>query len=147
MPSEDEDKRCLDQDECLLGGNRKVPTSFKSYLGNSNNEYVKYLVKYVFQKLRETLAKVLTSFQTIYSTNLDDGADRVTSQSNEIIDFYCHHKEDDTKMFSYINLLCNDIRLSRVSLYESVTNLTFLNAIWFKTGTRDDQRYIYLHIY
>ena len=103
-------------------------------------------MKYVFQKLRETV-KVLTSFQTIYSTNLDDGTDRVTSQSNEIIDFYYHHKEGDTKMFSYINLLCDNIRLSRVSLYESVTNLTFLNAIWFKTGARDDQRHIYLYIY
>ena len=34
--------------EIQIFGNRKVPTSFQSYLGNSNNET--NLVKYVFQK-------------------------------------------------------------------------------------------------
>ena len=63
-------------------------------------------------------------------------------------------------MFAYIKFLCDNIRLSRVtivspdtgvavmSLYESVTNLTFLEAIWLKTGAEDDQRYyIYIYIY
>ena len=62
-------------------------------------------------------------------------------------------------MFAYIKFLCDNIRLSKVttvspdtdvaviSLYESVTNLTFLDAIWFKTGSEDDQRYIHLYIY
>ena len=75
------------------------------------------------------------------------------------IDFYCDCKEADTKMFPYIKFLCDNIRLSRVtivlpeaavavmSLYESVTNLTFLDAIWFKTGAEDNQRYIHLYIY
>ena len=33
-----------------------------------------------------------------------------------------------------------------ISLYQSVTNLTFLNALWFKTGTGDDQRYIPINV-
>ena len=59
-------------------------------------------------------------------------------------------------MFAYIKFLCDNIRLSRVtivspdtdvteiSLYESVTNHTFLDAIWFKAGAEDDHRYIHL---
>ena len=60
-------------------------------------------------------------------------------------------------MFAYIKFLCDDIRLSRVTIvstdtdvaviYKSVTTLTFLNAKWFKTGAEDDQRYIHLYIY
>ena len=63
-------------------------------------------------------------------------------------------------MFAYTKFLCDNIRLSRVttvspdtdvavmSLYESVTNLTFLEAIWLKTGAEDDQKYyIYIYIY
>ena len=62
-------------------------------------------------------------------------------------------------MFPYFKFLCDNISLSRdtivspdtdvvvISLYESVTNLTFLDAIWFKTGVEDDQRYIHLYIY
>ena len=116
--------------------NRKVPTSFQSFHGNSNNKT--NLVKYVFQKQRETLSKVLTFSESIYLTNLDGGTDRVTNQRNERIDFYCHHKEADTKIFSYIKFLCDNTRLRRISLYESLTNLTFLDAICFKTGA--DQR-------
>ena len=85
----------------------------------------------------------------VYLTNLDGATDRVVSQSSERIDFYCDHEEADTKMFAYIKFLCDNIRLSRVtivsrtliamiSLYESVTNLTFSDEIWFKTGTEDD---------
>ena len=33
-----------------------------------------------------------------------------------------------------------------ISLYQSVTNLAFLDALWFKTGTGDDQRYIPIHV-
>ena len=29
--------------------------------------------------------------------------------------------------------------VSVISLYQSVTNLTLLDALWFKTGTGDDQ--------
>ena len=143
--------------EIEIIGNRKIPTSFQNYLGNSNNKI--NLVKYVFQKQRKTLPKVLNSFQTIYLTNLDGATDRVKSQGNKRINFYCDRKESGTKMFAYIKFLCDNIRLSRVaivspdtdvaviSLYESVTNLTFLDATWFKTGAEDDQRCIHLYIY
>ena len=33
-----------------------------------------------------------------------------------------------------------------ISLYQSVTNLTFLDAFWFKPGTGDDQGYIPIHV-
>ena len=83
-------------------------------------------------------------------TNLDGAADRVTRQSSERIDFYCNHKEPDTKMFAYIKFLCDNIHLNShffhqtlmvavISLYQSVTNLILLDALWFKTGTGDDQ--------
>ena len=57
-------------------------------------------------------------------------------------------------MFAYTKFLFDNIRLSRVtivspdtdvkvmSLYESLDNLTFLDAIWFKAGAEDEQRYI-----
>ena len=57
--------------------NRKVPKTFESYFGNSNNNT--NLVKYVFQKRRETLPYVL---------NVDGTADRITSQKSERVDFY-----------------------------------------------------------
>ena len=134
--------------------NRKVPILLKIYLGNSNNKT--NLVLYLFQKLRETFPSVLTSSQTLYLVNFDGTTDRVASQSNERIDFYCNHK--DTKMFAYFKFLCDNIHLNRViivssdtdvaviSLFQNVTNLTFLDGIWFKTGTGDDQRYISVHL-
>ena len=99
------------------------------------------------------MSKVLTSFQTNYLANPDGKTVRVTSQRSERIDFYCNC-EADTKMFPYIKLLCDNISVNRVIivspgsdaavifLYQSVTNLTFLDELWFKTGTGDDQRYI-----
>ena len=143
--------------EIEITGNQKVPTSFQSYLRNSNNKT--NLGKYSFQKQKEKLPIVLTFFQTIYLTNLDSATDRVTSQSSEGIDFYCNHEEADSKIFAYIEFFGDNICLSSVtivsldtdvaviSLYESVTNLTFLDAIWFKTSDEDDQRYIHQYIY
>ena len=61
-------------------------------------------------------------------------------------------------MIAYIKFLSDNIRLNRViivlpesdvaviSLYQSVTNLTFLDALWFKSGTGDDQRYTPMHV-
>ena len=74
--------------------NRKVPTSFKIYLENSNNKTS--LAQYLFQKWRETLLYLLTSSQSIYLVNLDGTKDRVTSQSSKKIDFYCNHEETKT---------------------------------------------------
>ena len=79
-------------------GNRKDPESFQNCFGNSNNKT--NLVKYVFQKQRETL-KDLTSFQTFYLTNIDGATDRVTSQNSERIGFYCDHEEADTYVSIY----------------------------------------------
>ena len=122
--------------EIEIADNPKVAMLFQSYLGNSNNK--PNLVKYLFQKWRETLSYVLTSSQTIYSANLDGITDRVTSQSSEKIDFYSNHEEVDTKMFAYIKLFCDNICLNRViillpdtgiviiSIYQSV--LTFLRC-------------------
>ena len=57
-----------------------------------------------------------------------------------------------------IKFLYNNIRVNRViivspdsdvaviSLNQSVTNLTFLDALWFKTSTGDDQIYIPKHV-
>ena len=88
-------------------------------------------------KRRETLPKVLTSFQTNYLANLDGATYRVTSQRSERIDFYCNHEEADSKIFAYIKLLYDNICLNRIivspgsdiaviSLYQGVTNFTFL---------------------
>ena len=91
-------------------------------------------------------------------TNLDGEKDRVTSQNSERIDFYYNPEEADTKMFVHITFSCDNNRLNRViivlpdsdvaeiSLYQSVTNLTFLEALWFKIGTGDVQRYIPKHV-
>ena len=115
-------------------------------------------MKYFFQKWRETLSNVLTSSQTNYLANLDGITDLVTSQSSERTGFYCGHEEADTKMVPYIKFLCDNIRLNRViivskdsdaaviSSYQSVTNLIFLDVLWFKTSTVDDQRYIPIHV-
>ena len=68
------------------------------------------MVKYVFQKngWRKALSYILTSSKTIYLSNLDCAADRVTNQSSEIIDFSCDHEEADTKMFAYIKFFCDN---------------------------------------
>ena len=99
----------------------------------------------------------LTSSQNIYLANLDSATDRLASQSSERIDFYSDHIESDTKMFAYINFLCDNIPLNMViiispdtivamiCLCQSFTNLILLDAIWFKTGTSDDERYIPTH--
>ena len=104
------------------------------------------------------MPNVLISSQTTFLANLNGAADRVTSQSSERIDFCCNREEGNTKMFAYIKFFCDDICLNRViivspdsdvavkSLYQTVTNPIFLNAIWFKTGTSDDQRYIPTHV-
>ena len=111
-------------------------------------------MKYLFHKWRETLLNVLTSSQTIYLAKPDGATDCVTGQQTERNDFYCSHKEADTKMFAYISFLCDNIHLNMViiispdtdvgviSLYRSVTNLLFLDVLWFKIGTGDDLRYI-----
>ena len=61
-------------------------------------------------------------------------------------------------MFACMMSLCDNICLSRVrivsldtdvaviSLYESVINFTFWDAIWFETGAEEDQRYIHLYL-
>ena len=61
-------------------------------------------------------------------------------------------------MFAYIKFLCGNIRLRRVAVvspdtgvaviffHESVTNFTFLDAIMLKTGAKDDERYISIHL-
>ena len=97
-------------------GNWKVPRLFQSTLEIRTIKPTKY----VFQK-------VLTSFQTIYLTNLDSAADRVTSQSSERVDFYCDHEEADTKMFAYIKFLCNNIRLSRVTTVSPDTDAAMIS--------------------
>ena len=60
--------------------NRKVPKLFQSYLGKSNSKT--NLVRYTFQKWRETLPNVLTSSQAIYLAKIDSATDLVTSQSS-----------------------------------------------------------------
>ena len=104
------------------------------------------------------MPSIFTSFQTNYSTNLDGATDRVTRQSSERIRFYCDHEAAKTNMFANIKFLCDNIRMNRViivssdsdvaviSLYQSVTNFTFLDALWFKTGTGDNQRHIPRHV-
>ena len=89
------------------------------------------------------MPNVLISFQTNYLSNLDVATDRVTSQSSEKNNFYRNNEEVDTKMFWYIKFLKDYIRLNRViiflpdsdvavkSLYQSVDNLTFLDALFF----------------
>ena len=137
--------------EIWIIDNRKLPESFQSCLGNSNNRTNQ--AKYLFQRWRKTLSKVLTS-QTIYLANLDVATDRVKSQRSERIDFYCDHEKADTNTFRNIKFLCDNIRLNRVIiispdtdvavifLHQSVTSRIILDAIWFKIGTGDNHRYI-----
>ena len=61
-------------------------------------------------KWRETLSKVLTSFQTNYLTNLDVTKDRVISQKSERIEFYCNHDE----AAAYIKFLYGNIRVNNI---------------------------------
>ena len=61
-------------------------------------------------------------------------------------------------MFVYVKFLCDNSCLNRViivspdsdaaviPLYQSFTNLTFLDLLWFTAGTGDDQRYIPIHV-
>ena len=82
---------------------------------------------------------------------------QIVQQAKAVIKFCCDDEEADTKMFLYVKFLCDKIRVSRATivspdmlrwyLYDSVPNLTFLDAIWFKIGAEDDQRYIHLYIY
>ena len=104
------------------------------------------------------MPSVLNSSKTIYLASLGGTIDRLTSQRSKRIDFYYDHIEADTKMFVFSRFLCDNIRLNRViivlpdtdvaviSLYQNVTNLTFLDAVWFKTGTGDNQRYTLTHL-
>ena len=46
-----------------------------------------------FYKWRETLSKVLTSFQTNYLANPHGTRDRVISQKSERTDFYWNHED------------------------------------------------------
>ena len=55
------------------------------------------------------------------------------------------------KLYARINtfrviIVSPDSDVAVTSLYQSVTNLTFLDAVWFKTGTGDDQRYIPINV-
>ena len=100
------------------------------------------LVKYVFTKWRETLPYVLTSSQTIYLTNLDGAADRLTSQSSEELIFIAPTKKLTQKCLRISKFICDNIHLNWIiivspdtdatviSLHQIVTNLTFLDAIW-----------------
>ena len=137
--------------EIEITDSSKFPKSFQSCLGNWNNKT--NLVKQLFSKWRGTLPKVLNSFQTNHLANLDSTAYLVTSQRSERIDFYCNHKEADSNIFAYIKFFCDSICLNTIIvspdcdgaliyLYQRGINSTFLNALWFKTGTGDD---IYTH--
>ena len=129
------------------------PNSFQNYLGNSNIKTI--LVKKLFQKWTVTFPKFLTSFQTNYLANLDGAKYRLASQRSKRIDFYCNHEEADSTMFAYIKFFCNNICLDRslyspvsdvavIFFHQGVVNFTFLDALWFKTGTGDDI-YLYTH--
>ena len=82
---------------------------------------------------------------------------QIVQQAKAVIKFCRDDEEADTKMFLYAKFLCDKIRGSRATivspdmlrcyLYNSVPNLIFLDAIWFKIGAEDDQRYIHLYIY
>ena len=103
----------------------------------------------------ENIAESLTSFQTNYLANLDGITYRVTSQRSERIGFYCKHEKADSKTFAYVKVLYDNICLNRIivspdsdvaviSLYQGVANFTFLDALWFKTGTGDISLYTQL---
>ena len=71
---------------------------------------------------------VLTSSQTNYLANLDDATDGVTSQSSERIDFYGKHKEADAEMFANIKFLCDNIRLNRIIIVSTDTDVTMISS-------------------
>ena len=99
-------------------------------------------------KRRETLPKVLTSFQTNYLANLDGATCRVSHRSKRLI-FIATTKKLTRKCLSISNsfmiifvwtesLFRQTVMLQVISLYQGVTNFTYLDALWFKTGTCDD---------
>ena len=96
----------------------KLPWEFKQ-----QNQPGEIVVKYVFQKWRETLLHVLTYSQTIYLANLDSAVDHVTSQSSERIDFYRDHEEAYTKVFAYIKFFSDIIRMNRVIIVSPDTGI------------------------
>ena len=131
----------------------------KNFQSNLGIQTIKQTWWNTFSKNGEKhFPNVLTSSQTNYLANLDGATDYEASQSSERIGFYCDYEETDTKIVAHIKFLCDNIHLSRVivvspdsdvaviSLYQSVINLTFLDALWFRTGTDDDQRYIPIHV-
>ena len=86
---------------------------------------------------------VLTSSQTIYLANLDGTTNRVTSHSSERIDYYCDYEEAVTQKclriaYIYLNrviIVLPDTDVAVIFLYQSVTNLTFLDAYgqnWYR---------------
>ena len=88
----------------------------------------------------------------MYLANLDSGTDRVTSQNIERTDYYWDHEKADTKMFSFYvysseqgHHFFPDSDAAVIPLYQSVTDHIFLTAIWLKTGTGGNQRYILLY--
>ena len=86
----------------------------------------------------------------IYLANIVGATDRITSQSSKGIDFYKEEADTNCLRIAYICLskviiVLPDTDVAVISLYQGVTNLIFLNVIWFKTGTSDDQRYIQLY--
>ena len=102
-----------------------------------------------FCKNGEEHCRVLTFFETNYLANLDGATCRVTSQRSKRIDFYCNHEEADSKIIVYIRLLYDNTCLNKIIvspdcdaalifLYQGVINFTFLDALWFKTGTGYD---------
>ena len=105
-----------------------------------------------FPKIGRNIAQRFNFLQTIYLANFDGATDHVT------LIFFATAVKLTQKCLRNIKFLCDNIRLSRVAIaspyisvavissYESVTNLTYLDAIRSKTGAEDYQRYIYLCI-
>ena len=74
------------------------------------------------------MPSVLTSSQTIDLTRLEVATDRVTSQrSKKKRDFYCNHEEADTKMFAYIKFTWDTVRLKRVIIVSSDTDVVVIS--------------------
>ena len=73
------------------------------------------------------MSYILTSSQTIYLSNVDGAADRVTNQSSDRIDFYCDHDEAGTKISAYIKFLCDDICLNRIIIVSPDTDVTVMS--------------------
>ena len=81
--------------EIEIISDRKIPKSFQSYLSNASNKM--NMVKYVFQLWKEILPEHLSSYQSVYLTNLDGTTDFVTIECSKKIKFYCDHEKTDTK--------------------------------------------------